>query len=126
MIVGLGLDVASIARMKAALERHGERFADRILTAQELAQIAERADRAQAIAGRFAAKEAAFKALGVTGGGIGWHDIRVLRETWGPPRIEWDGAAAARIAELGVQRTFLSITHDAGVAAAVVILERST
>lgn len=124
MIVGIGLDVASIDRMAAAIGRHGERFEKRILTEQELAQIAGRVDRAQALAGRFAAKEAAFKALGVSGG-IGWREIHVLREQWGPPRIEWSGAAAERVRELGVERAFISITHDAGVAAAVVILERS-
>jgi len=124
MIVGLGLDVASIERMAAAIARHGDRFENRILSEQEKALLAGRVDRAQALAGRFAAKEAAFKALGVSGG-IGWKEILVLREPWGPPRIEWIGAAAERVRELGVDRTFISITHDAGVAAAVVILERS-
>lgn len=124
MIVGLGLDVASIERMSCAIARHGERFVDRILAEREKEILTGRVDRAQALAGRFAAKEAAFKALGVSGG-IGWKEILVLREPWGPPRIEWTGAAAERIRELGVERTFISITHDAGVAAAVVILERS-
>jgi holo-[acyl-carrier protein] synthase len=122
MIAGIGIDVVSIERMRAAIARHGGRFEHRVLSDAERSQIAERADRVDAVAARFAAKEAAFKALGGPNG-IAWRDIQVLREASGAPRIEWSGRAADCVTRLGNIRTFVSLTHDAGVAAAVVVLE---
>lgn len=122
MIVGLGIDVASIERVRAAIERHGERLVVRLLTEVERAQIAERSDRAQAVASKFAAKEALIKALGAPDA-MSWHEIQVLREPFAPPRVELSGRAAEHASRLGVGRTFVSIAHDAGVAVAVVVLE---
>jgi holo-[acyl-carrier protein] synthase len=126
MIVGLGIDVASISRIQRALERFGPRFLARLLTEEER-QAAERRqwDRAAFVAGRLAAKEASSKALGVPEG-IGWHDVEVSRDSSGAPRICFTGKALERVSAWGVTRAHLSITHDAGVAAAVVVLEKES
>ncbi len=122
MVVGLGIDVASLVRVRGALERHGDRFWQRILTENEQADLATRPDRAVALAGRFAAKEAAAKALGGQPD-VWWHDIEVRQNARGGPQMSLLGTAAAHAARLGVRRILVSITHDAGVAAAVVVLE---
>ncbi len=122
MILGIGIDIASIERVRAAIARHGERFVRRILSETERESIASRFDRAQAVAARFAAKESTVKALGGPMG-IAWHDIQVLHDPSGAPRIELSGVALRVAQSLAVARIFVSITHDAGVAAAVVILE---
>ncbi len=122
MIVGLGIDVAAIERQRSALERFGERFWQRILTENERADLSRRPDRAVALAGRFAAKEAATKALGGPPD-VGWHDIEIRPDARGAPELVFLGPALAHATRLGVQRILVSITHDAGVAAAVVVLE---
>jgi len=122
MMVGLGLDVCSAARVAAILDRFGDRFWERILTETERIALAGRADRATALAGRFAAKEAAKKAL-AGGPVVGWHHLEIGGGGREPPRLELHGPARQWAAERGVVRAHLSITHDAGVAAAVVILE---
>ncbi len=124
MILALGIDVASIERMGRAVERHGARFVDRLFAPEERALFAGRVDSAlyATLAGRFAAKEAWSKCLDGARG-VPWHDVLVLTSPTGRPRIEVRGLAAERCASLGVVRTHLSITHDAGVAAATVILE---
>lgn len=124
MILGLGLDVCSVQRMEEILARHGDRFWRRILTEREQALLAERVDRATALAGRFAAKEAIVKAM-AGAPGVGWHDLEVLAPPRQPPVMHVHGPAQRLAAEMGVEKIFLSITHDAGVAAAVVILEGS-
>jgi holo-[acyl-carrier protein] synthase len=121
MIVGVGLDVCSIERMRRALERHGERFFARICSANERKDLEGR-DRATALAGRFAAKEAFAKAMDGAPG-VGWHEVEVRRAENGRPRLELQGSALALAAKLGVTRWHVTITHDAGIAAAVVILE---
>ena len=122
MVVGLGIDVASLARIKLALERFGDRFWDRILTENERADLANRPDRAVALAGRFAAKEAAAKALGGQPD-VWWHEIEIRPDARGAPQLEFLGPARAHAERLGVRRILVSITHDAGVAAAVVALD---
>lgn len=122
MLLGLGIDVASIERVRASLERFGDRFWHRILTVNERADLANRADRASALAGRFAAKEAGAKALGGPPDVL-WHTIEVCSDARGAPQLEFLGAARAHAERLGVRRILISITHDAGVAAAVVALE---
>jgi holo-[acyl-carrier protein] synthase len=122
MLVGLGIDVASIDRVEKSLERFGDRFWERILTPYERTELERRMDRAIALAGRFAAKEAATKALGGPPD-VWWHDIEVRRGVRGAPSLHFSGKALPYLARLGVQKTLLSITHDAGVAVAVVILE---
>jgi holo-[acyl-carrier protein] synthase len=122
VIVGIGIDVASIARMAAVLARYGDRMWTRILTPREQAVMKERRDRATALAGRWAAKEAAVKAFSGRAGAL-WQDFEIGRGPQGAPELRFFGRAAKEAERLGVGRAFVSITHDAGVAAAVVVLE---
>lgn len=126
MIVGLGIDVVEIRRIRELHRRRGERFCRRVFTPGEVAACLERADPAPSLAARFAAKEAGMKALGSGwGGGVGWHDLEVLSAPGRPPRLQLHGAAAARAATLGAQAVHLSLSHDGGVSAAVVVLEEA-
>ncbi len=123
MIVGLGLDVMSLDRAARMLARWGDRVAARVMTEAERSAMPEApARRVEYLAGRIAAKEATSKALGVPPG-IHWRCVEVASVRPGPPRIVLHGVALARAQALGVGRALLSITHDAGVAAAVVVLE---
>ncbi|WP_437781261.1 holo-ACP synthase [Sorangium sp. So ce1097] len=122
MILGIGIDVCGIGRMEEALARWGERFWERVLSEPERRSLAHRVDRATALAGRFAAKEAAVKALSGAPG-VGWHHLEVRGAPRTPPTMALHGPARALADRMGVRRVHLSITHDAGVAAAVVILE---
>jgi holo-[acyl-carrier protein] synthase len=124
VIVGVGIDVVEVARLAVALSRHGDRFVERVFTDAEQAACASRGDRVLALAARFAAKEACLKALG-TGwaDGIGFRDVEVAREGNRPPRLILHGEAARRAETLGVVRSHVSLTHQPGTAAAVVILE---
>lgn len=122
MIVGLGIDVCSIDRMRRALERHGDRFFGRICSDAERADLSGR-DQATALAGRFAAKEAFAKALDGAKG-VGWHECEVRRAPSGKPSLELKGNAMAMVKSVGADRWHVTITHDAGVAVAVVILEK--
>ena len=124
MIVGLGIDVIEVARMAEALRRHGDRFGERVFTDRERAACDARADRVLALAARFAAKEACLKAFGTGWAeGLGFRDVEVVREGNQPPRLVLHGAAVRRAETLGVIRSHVSLTHQPGLAAAVVILE---
>ncbi|MBX3190327.1 MAG: holo-ACP synthase [Labilithrix sp.] len=123
MIVGLGIDVCSIERMRRALERHGDRFFSRICTEVERGDLGGR-DTATALAGRFAVKEAFAKALDGARG-VGWHEVEVRRAPSGRPVLELKGNASKMVADFGADAWHVSITHDAGVAVAVVILEKT-
>lgn len=123
MIVGLGMDIASIERIARSLERYGARFAERILTPRELGDLAgRRGDYPAAVAGRFAAKEALSKALGAPRD-VWWQSVEVRRGALGAPEMHLVGPAKVHADRLGVTRCLVTITHDAGVAAAVVVLE---
>jgi holo-[acyl-carrier protein] synthase len=123
-IVGLGLDLVDLDRMARLLERHGEAAVRRFCRDGEARPLAGSA-RVAHLAGLFAAKEAAMKALGTGWArGIGFHQIEVVRAPSGAPGLVFHGAAAARAAELGVSAPLLTITHDGRTAAAVVVLER--
>ena len=122
MIVGLGLDVCDIDRMRKNLERYGLAFMDKVLTAEERAYCERRRDPAVPFAGRFAAKEATIKALGAPDG-LRWTDMVVLPAEGAPPRIALRRVGIDAAHALGATRALLTITHDGGVAAAVVILE---
>lgn len=126
MIVGYGIDVVEIARIRrqVAGERpaeQAERFLARCFTAGERAYCDARNDRATHYAARFAAKEAAMKALGAPAG-IRFTEVEVLRED-GPPRLSLSGTAARAAEALGVTRMHLSLSHDGGLAMAGVVLE---
>src|SRR5512140_519554 len=112
MIVGLGIDVCSIERMRRALERHGDRFFSRICTEAERADLTGR-DIATSLAGRFAVKEAFAKALDGAKG-VGWHEVQVRRASSGRPTLELSGNAVATVERFGADAWHVSITHDAG------------
>ncbi len=123
MIAGIGIDIVDIARIEALLNRHGMRFLRRILSAEEISFCAGRHDAASCVAGRFAVKEAAFKALSMgRSSGIAFKDI-VVDAAGGAPRLTLAGRALARASGLGVSRSLVSISHDHGCAVAIVILE---
>jgi holo-[acyl-carrier protein] synthase len=124
LIIGMGVDIAEVDRIKAAIERHGETFLRRVYTAGEREYCEGFRNKYERYAGRFAAKEAAMKALG-TGWrrGVRWVDFEVVRELGGRPTIRLDGEAKKIAGELGVKRIALSITHTAEQALAQVIFE---
>ncbi len=127
MIIGLGIDLAQVARISAVRQRHGDRFLDRTLTAGERAYCLEHRDPDERIAARWAAKEAAGKALG-TGIADGVHltDIAVVADANGAPHLELTGGALARATALGADRWHVSLSHAGGFATAVVILEKTS
>jgi holo-[acyl-carrier protein] synthase len=124
MIVGLGVDIAEVGRIAAAIERHGGAFLKRVFAPAEIAYCERHRNRAERFAGRFAAKEAAMKALG-TGwtGGVRWVDIEVVREPSGKPTLKLSGASRAIADRLGVKNIALTITHTENTALALVIFE---
>ncbi len=123
-VVGLGLDLVDIARVERMVERHGNRFLDRVLTRGERAYCAEQVAPARHIAARLAAKEAAFKAFqhGARVPGIGWLNTAVVRDDAGRPGLRFHGLAAETAKRLGVQAALVSLSHTDLQAAAVVIL----
>lgn len=124
MIVGLGIDIAEVDRMRAAIERRGEALVERVFTPAEIAYCRKHRDPYERFAGRFAAKEAAMKALG-TGWrrGIRWLDIEVTRQARGKPTLELRGEARKIAEKLEVKNIVLTITHSGNTALAQVILE---
>jgi holo-[acyl-carrier protein] synthase len=122
-IVGIGLDATEIARIEDALRTHGERFMRRVFTDGEIEYCTRRRFAAPHFAGRWAAKEAAMKALGTGHGrGVLWKDIEVVRRG-GPPRLQLHGGAAQHAARLGVTRILVTITHCQTLAIAQVMLQ---
>jgi holo-[acyl-carrier protein] synthase len=124
LIIGLGVDIAEVARVKAAIERHGKTFLQRVYTSREIEYCEGFKNKFERYAGRFAAKEAAMKALG-TGWrrGVRWVDLEVVRETSGRPALALAGEAKKIAAQLGVKHIALSITHTEAQALAQVIFE---
>ena len=123
-LIGLGLDVTEISRITYMLERYGARFKERIYTAGEIAYCERRKAAASSFAARFAAKEAAMKALGTgRSRGVLWRDIEVVR-TYGPPQLRFHGGAARRFAEMQGTGSLLTLTHARELAIAQVILTR--
>src|ERR671913_2554490 len=100
-IIGSGIDATEIARIGTAIDRYGDRFVQRVFTDEEIAYCRRRRDAASSFAARFAAKEAAMKALGTGHSrGVFWKGIEVFRRH-GPPQLRFHGGAAARMAQLG-------------------------
>ena len=124
MIVGTGVDLCEVPRIRASVERFGERFLKRIYTEKELAYVARKANKFERYAARFAAKEAGMKAIG-TGwrNGITWRDFEVTNLPSGKPTLAFYGVAAQIASKLGVVNVSLSVTHTAEMAMAMVILE---
>jgi holo-[acyl-carrier protein] synthase len=124
VIVGTGVDLAEVPRIRASIERFGARFVDRIFTPAEIAYVERKANRYERYAARFAAKEAGMKAIG-TGWkrGVTWQDFEVANLPSGKPTLRLHGVAAAVAAKLGVRHVSLSLTHTAELGMAHVILE---
>jgi holo-[acyl-carrier protein] synthase len=112
----LGIDIIKVDRIRAAIDRFGERFSNRVLTASERRYVRSRPE---TFAGRWAAKEAVSKVLGLGVRGIGWRDIEIERMPTGQPAVRLHGRAAARAEQLGMVRIAVSITHEADYAVAV-------
>lgn len=124
MIVGTGVDLAEVGRIREAIEQYGARFVERVFTPAEVAYVERKANRYERYAARFAAKEAGMKAIG-TGWrrGVKWQDFEVTNMRSGKPALCLHGEAAAIAERLGVKSVSLSITHTAETAMAIVILE---
>ena len=124
MIIGTGIDLEQVVRIEQAIARHGERFLHRVFTEGERRYCDSKANRLERYTARFAAKEAAMKALGTGWShGVRWRDIEVSRQPGGRPTIVFHGVAAEIAANLGVVRTALSLSHTSEQAIAHVILE---
>ena len=121
-IIGLGLDITDIGRIAATIERYGDRFLHRVFTNGEVAYCSRRRVPAMHFAGRFAAKEAAMKALGTGMRGIAFRELAIVRTPGGPPRLALFGRARVCGARLGVSGAHVTITHTRELAAAVVVL----
>src|SRR6266705_1078512 len=121
-IVGVGLDATDIGRITATIERYGDRFLRRIFTDGEIAYCTRRRVPAIHFAGRFAAKEAAMKALGTGHSrGVLWRDVEVVRHG-GPPQLQFHGGAGRRFAAIGGRSSLLTITHSDDLALAHVMI----
>jgi len=122
VIVGLGIDIAEIDRMEAAIQRHGQPFLQRVFTPAEIAYCERHRNRYERFAGRFAAKEAAMKALGTGHSrGVLWKDVEVVRVS-GPPLLHLHGEAARVAERMNARRSLLTITHSETLAMAQVLL----
>ena len=124
MIVGTGIDITEVPRIAETIERHGTRFLQRVFTEGEIEYCDSKANRMERYAARFAAKEAAMKALGTGWNrGVRWRDVEVCREPGGRPTIQFHGKAAEFVTRLGAKHVALSLSHTAQQAIAQVILE---
>jgi holo-[acyl-carrier protein] synthase len=124
MILGTGVDIAEVPRIRESIERFGDRFLQRIFTDSEIRYCEKKATRFESYAARFAAKEAGMKALGTGWShGVRWRDIEVVRAKGQRPTIQFHGEAAAIAAKLGTKNIALSLTHTSEEALAHVILE---
>jgi holo-[acyl-carrier protein] synthase len=124
MIVGTGIDIAEVPRIAEAIKRHGERFLRRVFTEGEMNYCESKANRIERYAARFAAKEAAMKALGTGWNhGVRWRDVEVCRAPGGRPTIVFHGEAARVAARMKAAYVALSLSHTAEQAIAQVILE---
>jgi holo-[acyl-carrier protein] synthase len=124
MIVGSGVDLAEVARIRRSIERYGERFLARVYTRGERAYVEQKKNRFERYAARFAAKEAAMKAIG-TGWkhGVTWQDFEVANLPSGQPTLRLSGKAAEFARRLDAKRVTLSLSHTETLAIAQVILE---
>lgn len=124
VIVGSGIDLVEIERIEQSVKRYGKRFLDRVYTTAEQAYCLRKRNSGESLAARFAAKEAAAKALGTgISRGVNWLEIEVIREPGGRPSIRFHGRAAEIAKQLNVAHVALSITHTATLSMANVLLE---
>ena len=124
MIVGTGIDIAEVPRIAASITRFGDRFLRRVYTEGEIHYCESKANRVERYAARFAAKEAAMKALGTGWNhGVRWRDVEVTRKPGGRPAMTFHGKAAEFAARLGAVHVAVSLSHTSQQAIAQVILE---
>ena len=124
MIAGIGIDLIEVGRIREAIEKYGERFLRRIFTPVEIEYCSTKKNAALHYAGRFAAKEAAFKAMERGwGGDISWKEIEIYNEPSGAPRVVFYGKALERIQELKISGAHVTISHIEHHATAAVVLE---
>ena len=124
MIVGTGIDIAEVERIGLTIERFGRRFIERVFTAEEARYCESKVNKVERYAARFAAKEAAMKAIGTGWSrGVRWQEFEVKRLPGGRPTVVFHGRAGEFFAKLGATRAHLSLTHTKGFAMAVVVLE---
>lgn len=124
MIVAIGIDLVEIARIEEVFARRGDRFRARVFTEGEITYCERRASKLASYAARFAAKEAAMKALG-TGwsDGVGWMDVEVVNGPSGAPALSLHGRALERMREIGAKKAHISLSHSGNLAIAEVLLE---
>jgi holo-[acyl-carrier protein] synthase len=124
MIVGTGIDITEVERVRQTIERFGRRFIERVFTEEEIRYCESKANRAERYAARFAAKEAGMKAIGTGWNrGVAWRDVEVRRSPGSRPMITFHGKAAEFFTMLGATRAHLSLTHTKEFAMAQVMLE---
>jgi len=124
-IVALGMDLVKVERLQRLLEKRGDAFLERVFTPGERADCPGEQAAAEFYAGRFAVKEAVLKVLGTGWGtGIHWREVEVQRNAAGAPSVTLSGSALERAQQIGVQQLHVTITHDAGLAAAMAVGER--
>ncbi len=112
-VFGIGVDIVEIARIEGVIARQGERFLERVFTAEERAYCGGQREPARCYAARFAAKEAVSKAFGTgIGEQVGWLDLTVLRDAAGKPSLRLEGAAKAYAREVGVGEVLISLSHS--------------
>jgi holo-[acyl-carrier protein] synthase len=126
MIIGIGTDIVKISRIKEAYDRHKNRFAEKILRPAELNIFQEKQQSISYLAKRFAAKEAASKALGTGIGSISWQDIEIRNDSSGAPILLLLGAAQIRMEVLGATQSFVSLSDEVNHAVAFVVLSGSS
>ena len=125
-VYGIGIDVVEVARMAAAIQRHGESFLERLFTAAERSYCESQSFTAPHYAARFAAKEAASKALGTgIGSHAGWHDLEIIPLPNGAPQLRLHGPAAAYARDHAITSIHISLTHSRNYAAANAIASTS-
>jgi len=124
VIVAIGIDLVEIARIEEVFNRRGERFRVRVFTEDEIIYCERRASKLASYAARFAAKEAAMKALGTGWAeGVGWRDVEVVSGPSGAPSLNLHGRALERMHEIGATKALVSLTHSGDLAMAEVLLE---
>jgi holo-[acyl-carrier protein] synthase len=124
MILGLGIDLEETARIRESIEKFGNRFLEKMFTPDEIAACKGKANEAEKFTARFAAKEAAFKALqGDWQLGIRWQDFEIITMPHGAPELRLHGQSALLARDKGITHTHLSFTHTKAMVSAVVVLE---
>src|SRR5579872_6917487 len=124
MILGTGIDICEVPRIAASISRFGNRFLERVFTAAEIRYCQSKKNSVERFAARFAAKEAAMKALGTGASrGVTWRSIEVAHAPGGRPVVRFSGKTAEIAGQLGVEQVWLSLTHTESTAMAMVILE---